>query len=1814
MMKNNSSITSQLVVGVVFAVLTIFALWLFIDFAEPPERKPNIKSDSDYDEQPLLGELTEQGLQQRLAEIKAASLSGNGRQIGRLPGTPGFEQTASLIERTFRQAGLDVIEQRFQVVVPVTEYCEILGEDGKPLPGVTLYPFEPSGLVPMVTPPAGVSGKLVVTESTNPLDLVGKPVENSIVLNKSMGGVAWPALASMAVKAVIVKESEAEVAAQQGNLDAPLPWASMLTQFDVQYPRFYVRGPLEKFAGQELTVRCKVTWQSKPVKNIIGVLRGGDASREALIVNAYYDSYSVIPELAPGAEQSISLATLLELAQAMAPYKGQLKRDVIFTAVAGHCQAQRGTYKLLEAIERFSNDYQDYKTFESQVATHKQRLQYVRRALDLVNSDEPWTDAHNGAYRARWMKENPTGDKDDGRAFRAWFVKAFATVSGEVNLAVREDYLQSRIEWIRRGRPTFTLPLDQLTAAQRKDPKYQHPLMKAYIDRKILDTEAGNVISTPFWMVAYNLKAQSPSQDYFTEWQYREKARAYFQQLAEYHTQQLAELEDKIKLRNLFVPDEGRRGGYDRMLTVNLELYSGGIQKDRDLCVLAGMPLPGTKVEPQSTELQKTLQGYVPAVVNGADPEFQVASWGTKDATGNPGDVPIHNNLASEIWYRHAEVAFTVANRRFFPARLGTPDDTFENISTELVTQHTPVVGRTLLAIAKGHMAFKRTPPVPGLREFVSCYGTLYTSAGTASIVPTHPMGQNTFVHVVWGGASPSPGPALTTRGIVVNPILQVNPYGQYEVKYQAKPQYAAITVDAARFDNNGIVSYYKYISTTRGMFQNELVDDLQLMVGGNGMKQLNLSLFRCSQVACFQKINPKTFNSFPAFEFMQSIGMQPPEAVHAEISAPQGIFAYMPPDTNFYVAMKDGSPANPSIQTYRGFLLNVTNKPEGQQDLPALTPLTKADKGKPRERIKEAELYGYGYLAADWPNLTFPYFDGAESMLRTNLKRLTLQNNYFMADDQMLDSQEQGQIWLEKAKAMRAKGDPFSAVNAAGKSFAYAINNHPVIRSKISNAVFGIIWYLAILVPFVFFFEKLVFGFTDIRKQLLAVGAFFIFFFLLLRQFHPAFKMVSNPLVILLGFLIFLLSLFVTIMISGKFQQVVKSIRKREGTVEGADVNRGGVIGTAFMLGLNNMRRRKVRTGLTCVTLVLITFVMICFTSVTTNLVDVEYPTGKAPSNGIVRRDPSFQPITDVELQNIQSAYGLDYPVSVQRWIVGGAPTAAQKLNTTINIDRKFMAGTQAINKRGTANAAMVLQWNEPQFTGIDKYLTTSQPENKQHALFPPPPNMAAVAPAAPSKNYVIIPDCMARELNLTEKDVETGEPTVVIRGLEFIVRGIFDSVKLDTMLGMDGQSILPYDLNSPTNQGRMASTNAAANQQQAQQVTRPRNIDRLKAAQVIILSTSLPKEALLPEEQNIAVYCSVLLPEPDQEYKLRADLPARYGIDLTTQKMVISEYLERLGIGTYYAKGGIAYYGYRARKKTLEGLLELFIPLFIAALTVFNTMRGSVYERKDEIYVYNAVGIAPNHIFFMFMAEACVYAVIGAMLGYLLSQVTGSVMVALNLTSGLNMDYSSIETIYASLAIVISVLVSTILPAHTASRMALPSDEMSWSVPKADGDIMRFNLPFTFSAHDRIAVISYFYRWLDANGEGSSGPFYCAPPRLLLNHSDAEVRSGGLIPAIETTVWLKPYDLGVSQRLTIDLPTDPETDEYIAHISIERLSGTISAWERAVMPFLGSLRKQFLNWRAVSDEERAEMFEEAKELFTKTQTVEETRETVNV
>ncbi len=275
------------------------------------------------------------------------------------------------------------------------------------------------------------------------------------------------------------------------------------------------------------------------------------------------------------------------------------------------------------------------------------------------------------------------------------------------------------------------------------------------------------------------------------------------------------------------------------------------------------------------------------------------------------------------------------------------------------------------------------------------------------------------------------------------------------------------------------------------------------------------------------------------------------------------------------------------------------------------------------------------------------------------------------------------------------------------------------------------------------------------------------------------------------------------------------------------------------------------------------------------------------------------------------------------------------------------------------------------------------------------------------------------------------------------------------------------------------------------------------------------------------------------------------------------------------------------------------MLIPLLIAALTVLNTMKGSVYERTEEIFVYNAVGIAPRYVFFMFFAEAFVYAVVGSVVGYLLSQGSGRILTALDWTGGLNMTYASSATIYASLSIAASVFISTYFPARSAMEIATPAEDAGWNIPEPDGDDLFFDLPFSCDKRDRVAIMSFFDRYLHDHGEGSAGRFFAGPPVAGVSEENGGPNGGDYIPQISSTIWLKPFDLGVSQEMTISMPYDEDTDEFKAWIRLRRLSGKRESWLRLNHSFVSLIRRHFLHWRAVPPLERQEMFHEARELL---------------
>ncbi len=259
-------------------------------------------------------------------------------------------------------------------------------------------------------------------------------------------------------------------------------------------------------------------------------------------------------------------------------------------------------------------------------------------------------------------------------------------------------------------------------------------------------------------------------------------------------------------------------------------------------------------------------------------------------------------------------------------------------------------------------------------------------------------------------------------------------------------------------------------------------------------------------------------------------------------------------------------------------------------------------------------------------------------------------------------------------------------------------------------------------------------------------------------------------------------------------------------------------------------------------------------------------------------------------------------------------------------------------------------------------------------------------------------------------------------------------------------------------------------------------------------------------------------------------------------------------------------------------------------------------------KFFVYNAVGIAPRYIFLMFMAEAMVYAVVGAVLGYFLSQGLGRILTELGWTGGMNMTYTSPSTIYASLIIMAAVFVSTFFPAKSAMEIAKPSEDAGWKLPEPDGDVLAFDLPFNFLAHGRMAVLAFFNRYLLDHAEGGAGRFLSDDPRM----SAEETPEGDSVPCLEATIWLKPFDLAVSQRLIISMPHDGETGQFKARITLMRISGTRESWLRLNQSFVTGVRRHFLHWRAVGPVEQMEMFEESRTKFQQDVLTQESEKTV--
>jgi hypothetical protein len=720
-----------------------------------------------------------------------------------------------------------------------------------------------------------------------------------------------------------------------------------------------------------------------------------------------------------------------------------------------------------------------------------------------------------------------------------------------------------------------------------------------------------------------------------------------------------------------------------------------------------------------------------------------------------------------------------------------------------------------------------------------------------------------------------------------------------------------------------------------------------------------------------------------------------------------------------------------------------------------------------------DAKPEGIGYSIDESDRLNMTTMHIAEDMVRLNTYRLGVLQRYGIKNNFLEDLNKMAKERLVAARKAFASLDYRATMAEARASWGLSARVGPDVENTSKSVVYSAMFYLALLIPFAVLAERLLFGFPNVTHQVGAAIGIFMAMFLAMYTLHPAFKIALTPLMILLAFVIIALSFVVIALISSRFFNFLREEREALMGVHKADVSKVQVTIAAFSLGVSNMRKRPLRTALTCTTLVVLTFAVLSLASVQQAVSQRKWSIGKPPAfQGLLFRSNSWAPMGQTVIRHLETEMaGITTPAP-RAWFV------------SYQADRQVAVEiTHGDKARATAVAALGMSVREVGVSGADKTLVAGRWFN------------------ATDIHVVLLPRKLAATLFIGPGDV--GKAHVVMFGVPFTVIGLFDPAKLGKIRDLDDEEITPVNFE------------ATENRRRSQNLTRP-------------------QEGELPQRYDHHDPSQVVIMQYDDLMRLGGWLGsvAVPIADAGKLKSVIEKLLTRLGLLVYVGMGKKTYAYSAIGGTAAEGLGNLFIPVLIAIFITFSTMLGAVQERKREISVFSSVGLSPSHVMWLFLAEAMVYAILGGEVGYLLGQGVSHLIVTGKIFPGLNVNFSAGSAIMAVVVVMGIVLLSAWYPAHLAGRLARPSSITGFTLPLTVADEVKLDLPFSFNARDAQAVTAYLAEFFDAHAEASAGEFSSGNIRLARRVEDRKD-----VWDLSVRVWLAPYDFGVSQDLVFSM-----------------------------------------------------------------------------
>ena len=869
---------------------------------------------------------------------------------------------------------------------------------------------------------------------------------------------------------------------------------------------------------------------------------------------------------------------------------------------------------------------------------------------------------------------------------------------------------------------------------------------------------------------------------------------------------------------------------------------------------------------------------------------------------------------------------------------------------------------------------------------------------------------------------------------------------------------------------------------------------------------ETSLIMFGCRQTTLFNLLEPRSFRPMTHIQLIDARREAPPMRYwYSRIDTRDSniVSIFLEPGTRLKLTLSD---------TVLRKKLILTNAAGGQSQ-------------------------GIGYLVDEWPVIDRPEYRVARDMWTLLGPRIENLKSHGIHDQKLEALKKAGLDALGRASQTYEARHYDVYTEAAERSWALASRVYDQVEQTQRDVLFGVLFYIALFVPFAFCMERLLFSFTDIHKRIVAFLAILVLLIAVIYQVHPAFQLAYSPMVVILAFFIMGLSFIVTLIIFFRFEEEMELLQRRASQMTAPEISRWQAFTAAFLLGVSNLRRRRLRTLLTTLTLIILTFTVMSFTSVQTlrRLARVQF-TSEASYRGFLLKNFNWQSLMPEAVMTLNNAFE-------------GRGTVAPRVfledeNRTRTTQILLAAGGKVFEAQGLVG----LSAREGQVTGLDRILVGGRwfHEGEPQALLLPEKAALALGidPAAPSGQVLL-----------------WGEPYEVV--------GVFSGRALQSHPDLDGEPLTPVVFPEEASQAMTeVETEAVESGEEAQAF-------QSRYAHVPAdLTVIMPYQTLLAAGGQLKG--AAVKPGPGQKARAMAeDLVDRFRLTIFLG--------ESDGTFLYQASDTLSY----------SGVPNVIVPLLIAVFIVLNTMIGSVYERKREIAIYTSVGLAPSHVAFLFIAEAMAFAVLSVVLGYLLAQGAAAVFAGTSLWSGITVNYSSLAGVASMLLVFLVVLVSVLYPARVAAQIAIPDVNRSWKMPETTGNVLEVTLPFLMKYDEHRGVAGYLFSYLDGHRDVSHGLFstsftrfdFACPVDGPTACVDGKACCEHPCLRFHTDVWLAPFDFGIMQRVILEFCQDAEDPSYlVVRVQLVRQAGEAAAWRRMNKAFVNRLRKQLLIWRSLS------------------------------